>query len=81
MCSGKGAVDIASIYASPKANCGNWRQLDRPHGIWENRFIQEVRMMCWEREEPKKASEEIDEILKKIVREAEMEVAVPAKVG
>lgn len=39
--------------------------------------------MCWEREEPKKASEEIDEILKKIVKEAEQEAetAVPAKVG
>ena len=80
MFSGKGAGDIASIYASPKTNCGNWRQLDRPHGIWENRFIQEVRTMCWEREEPKKASEEI---LKKIVREAEKEeeAAVPAKSG
>ena len=83
MCSGKGTGDIASIYASPKTNCGNWRQLDRPHGLWENGFIKEVRTMCWEREEPKKASEEIDEILKKIVREAEKEkeVAVPAKVG
>ena len=39
--------------------------------------------MCWEREEPKKVSEEIDEILKKIVREAkkEEEAAVPAKSG
>ncbi len=39
--------------------------------------------MCWEREEPKKASEEIDKILKKIVREAakEEEAAVPAKSG
>lgn len=38
--------------------------------------------MCWEREEPKKASEEIDEILKKIVKDAEKEeTKVPAKVG
>ena len=38
--------------------------------------------MCWEREEPKKASEEIDEILKKIVKEMEKEDAeVPAKAG
>jgi len=39
--------------------------------------------MCWEREEPKKVSEEIDEILKKIVREAkkEEEAAVPAESG
>ena len=38
--------------------------------------------MCWEREEPKKATEEIDEILKRIVREAEgKETGVPAKVG
>jgi hypothetical protein len=39
--------------------------------------------MCWEREEPKKASEEIDEILKKIVKETEkkQETEVPAQVG
>ncbi len=38
--------------------------------------------MCWERAEPKKASEEIDEILKKIVQEAEKrETEVPAKAG
>jgi len=39
--------------------------------------------MCWEREEPKKASGEIDEILKKIVKEAETEkgTEVPAKAG
>ncbi len=38
--------------------------------------------MCWEREETKKASEEIDEILKKIVKEAEeKETEVPAKAG
>ena len=39
--------------------------------------------MCWEREEPKKVSGEIDEILKKIVREAEKEeeAAVPAESG
>jgi len=39
--------------------------------------------MCWEREEPKKASKKIDEILKKLVREAEKEeeAAVPAKAG
>ncbi len=38
--------------------------------------------MCWEREEPKKASEEIDEILKKIVKDAEKrETEVPAKAG
>jgi len=38
--------------------------------------------MCREREEPKKASEEIDEVLKKIVKEAEgKETGVPAKVG
>jgi hypothetical protein len=45
---------------------------------------EEVTKMCWEREEPKKkASEEIDEILKKIVKEAEKEeeAAVPAKTG
>lgn len=35
---------------------------------------------CWEREEPKKASEEIEEILKKILKEAEEEeTEVPAK--
>jgi ribosomal protein L22 len=38
--------------------------------------------MCREREEPKKASEEIDEILKKIVKEAEKEeTEVPATAG
>ncbi len=39
--------------------------------------------MCWEREEPKKASEEIDEILKKIVKQAETEkeTEVAAKAG
>ena len=38
--------------------------------------------MCWEREEPKKTREEIDEILKKIVKEAEeQETQVPAKAG
>lgn len=38
--------------------------------------------MCLEREEPKKMSEEIDEILKKIVREVEREeTEVPAKTG
>ena len=38
--------------------------------------------MCWEREQPKMASEEIDEILKKIVRKAEREEEeVPAKAG
>lgn len=39
--------------------------------------------MCWEREEPKKTSEEIDEILKKIVKGAqqEEETEVPAKAG
>ena len=38
--------------------------------------------MCWEREEPKKGSEEIDYILKKIVKEAEKEeTEVPAKAG
>ena len=39
--------------------------------------------MCWEREERKKASEEIDEMLKKIVKEAETEkeTEVPAKAG
>ncbi len=39
--------------------------------------------MCWEREESKKMSEEVDEILKKLVREAEkeQEVEVPAKAG
>ena len=43
----------------------------------------EVTIMCWEREEPKKASEEIDKILKKIVKEAEKEeeAEVPAKAG
>jgi len=74
---------MASINARPKTDCGNWRQLDRPHGLWENRFMQEVRTMCWEREEQKKASEEIDEILKKFVEEAEKEkeAEAPAKVA
>ncbi len=45
--------------------------------------MKEETPMCWEREEPKKASEEIDEILKKIVKEAETEkeAEVPAKAG
>ena len=39
-------------------------------------------MMCWERVKPEKASEEIDEILKRIVKEAEKEeTEVPAKVA
>ncbi len=44
---------------------------------------EEVTSMCWEREEPKKASEEIDEILKKIVKEAEKEeeAEAPARAG
>ncbi len=39
--------------------------------------------MCWEREESKKMSEEVDEVLKKLVKEAEeeKEAAVPAKAG
>ena len=52
--------------------------------LWENEPIKkEVTIMCWEREEPKKGSEEIDEILKKIVKEAEQEkdTEVPAKAG
>ncbi len=52
--------------------------------IWEHESLEEeVMRMCWEREEPKKASEEIDEILKKIVKEAEkeQETEAPAKVA
>ena len=39
--------------------------------------------MCWEREESKKMSEEVEEVLKKIVKEAEKgrEVEAPAKAG
>lgn len=38
--------------------------------------------MCWEREQPKKVSEEIDEILKKIVEEERKgEAEVPVKAG
>jgi hypothetical protein len=39
--------------------------------------------MCWEREESKKMSEEVDEVLKKLMREAEKdkEVEAPAKAG
>jgi hypothetical protein len=45
--------------------------------------LKEETPMCWEREEPKKAHEEIDEILKKIVKEAETEkeTELPAKAG
>ena len=58
-------------------------QLDGHEELWDrNGTRKEVTMMCWEREEPKKTSEEIDEILKKIVKEAEKEeTEVPAKAG
>jgi len=57
--------------------------LDDRRELWDNRANKkEVTTMCWEREEPKKASEEIDEILKKIVKEAEKEgIEVPATAG
>ena len=59
------------------------KQLDDRDELCEDISIEEEMTMCWEREEPKKASEEIDEILKKIVKEAEMEkeTEVPAKAG
>ena len=46
-------------------------------------YIKEGTTMCWEREESKKISEEVDEVLKKLVREAEkeQEAEVPAKAG
>ena len=59
-------------------------QLDGHEELWDsNGTRKEVTMMCWEREEPTKASEEIDEVLKKIVKEAEQEkeTEVPAKAG
>jgi hypothetical protein len=67
----------------PQGEVGCWTQLDDRRELWDNRSTkEEVTTMCWEREEPKKASEEIDEILKKIVKEAEgKETGVPAKVG
>jgi len=39
--------------------------------------------MCWEREGSKKMSEGVDEVLKKLMREAEKdkEVEAPAKAG
>jgi len=57
--------------------------LDGREKLWENGNRKEETIMCWEREEPKKTSEEIDEILKKIVKEAEeqKETEVPAKAG
>ena len=60
-----------------------WRsRLDDRWELWENKFAKEETAMCWEREEQKKASEEIDELLKKIVKEAEEEeTEVPAKAG
>ena len=67
----------------PEGEVGCCRQLDDRRELWDNRATQEeVTTMCWEREEPKKGSEEIDEILKKIVKEAEKEeTEVPAKAG
>ena len=60
-----------------------WRRdLDDRWELWENKASKEETAMCWEREEPKKACEEIDEVLKKIVKEAEeKETEVPAKAG
>ena len=68
---------------TPQGEVGCWKQLDDRREVWDNRATQEeVTTMCWEREEPKKASEEIDEILKKIVKEAEKEeTEVPARAG
>ena len=58
-------------------------QLDGHEELWDsNGTRKEVTMMCWERVKPEKASEEIDEILKRIVKEAEKEeTEVPAKVA
>jgi hypothetical protein len=67
--------------------CAKWpyleRQLDERQQLWENTAIKEGTTMCWEREESKKMSEEVDEVLKKLVREAEKEkeAEVPAKAG
>ncbi len=60
-----------------------WRRcLDDRWELWENTVAKEEMAMCWEREERKTESEEIDEVLKKIVREAEKEeTEVPAKAG
>ena len=58
-------------------------KLDDREELWENGKSKEETTMCWEREEPKKASEEIDEILRKIVKETEkkQETEEPAQVG